>query len=192
MFRTALRLERLASYRRALMPIAQLWATSRFFVRWCTQSSQRHRCSCSCGQKVEDEGIRFSLAILGNGPLRPELERLITSYELLTKLFPWNYITRNLGKWYQWADVTCVPSTDEPLGMVVLVSLVAGTPVIGSAVGGIPFMLQAEVNELLVPPGNPEALASALARIADSRLSFQLKSIAAVRFSAFSSAQCET
>jgi len=71
----------------------------------------------------------------------------------------------DLGNWYRWADVTCVPSIDEALGMVVLESLVAGTPIVGSAVGGIPFMVQEEVNGLLVPPSDPDALASALARI---------------------------
>jgi glycosyltransferase involved in cell wall biosynthesis len=52
--------------------------------------------------------------------------------------------------------VTCVPSINDPLPTVVLESLAAGTPIVGSAVGGIP-------NGLLVPPGDSDALADALA-----------------------------
>jgi D-inositol-3-phosphate glycosyltransferase len=115
---------------------------------------------------LKDKDIRFSLAMVGTGPLRPELEQLITAFDLSNEVILHGSVARgDLGNWYRWADVTCVPSTDEPLGMVVLESLVAGTPIVGSAVGGIPFMVQEEVNGLLVPPRDPDALASALARI---------------------------
>ena len=96
--------------------------------------------------------------------MRPELERLIAAYDLANEVILHGSVSReDLGNWYRWADVTCVPSTDEPLGMVVLESLVAGTPIVGSAVGGIPFVVQEEVNGLLVPPRDPDALAEARA-----------------------------
>jgi glycosyltransferase involved in cell wall biosynthesis len=117
-------------------------------------------------KKLKDENIRFTLVIVGDGALRPELDKVITTYELTNEITLHGSLPREgLGKWYQWADVTCVPSTNEPLGTVVLESLVAGTPVVGSAVGGTPFMIQAEVNGLLVPPRDADALASALVRI---------------------------
>jgi glycosyltransferase involved in cell wall biosynthesis len=115
---------------------------------------------------LKDKDIWFSLAIVGTGPLRLELERLIAAYDLSNEVILHGSVARgDLGNWYRWADVTCVPSTDEPLGMVVLESLVAGTPIVASAVGGIPFMVQEEVNGIFVPPSDPDALASALARI---------------------------
>jgi glycosyltransferase involved in cell wall biosynthesis len=115
---------------------------------------------------LKDKSIPFSLAIIGNGPLQLDLERLIAAFDLSNEVILHGSVSRwDLGNWYRWADVTCVPSTDEPLATVVLESLVAGTPIVGSAVGGIPFMVQEEVNGLLVPPRDPDALASALARI---------------------------
>jgi glycosyltransferase involved in cell wall biosynthesis len=130
---------------------------------------------------LKDKDIRFSLAMVGAGPLRPELERLIAAYDLSNEVILHGSVSRgDLGNWYRWADVTCVPSTDEPLGMIVLESLVAGTPIVGSAVGGIPFMVQEEVNGLLVPPRDPDALASALARISrEPALLGQLKQASA-------------
>ena len=119
---------------------------------------------------LKDDGIRFSLRIVGTGPLRPELERLITLYSLSDEVTLYGNIPRReLGKWYRWADVTCAPSIDDPLPNVVLESLVAGTPVVGTAVGGIPFMVQSEVNGLLVPLRDSEALSGALARISRQR-----------------------
>jgi glycosyltransferase involved in cell wall biosynthesis len=117
-------------------------------------------------KKLKQENVRFSIKIVGNGPLRLELDRLITDYGLSDDVALHGSVPRgDLGKWYQWADVTCVPSVEDPLPTVVLESLVAGTPIVGSAVGGIPFMVQASVNGLLVPPGDSDALAEVLARI---------------------------
>jgi glycosyltransferase involved in cell wall biosynthesis len=117
-------------------------------------------------KRLKNEDIRFFLRIVGDGPLRSELDGLIEAYGLSNDVALHGSVSRgNLGRWYQWADVTCVPSIDDILPTVALESLVAGTPIVGSTVGGIPFMVHAEVNGLLVPPGDSDALASALARI---------------------------
>ena len=117
-------------------------------------------------KKMKQENVRFSIRIVGDGPLRSELNRLIADYGLSDDIaFHGSASRSDLGKWYKWADVTCVPSIDDPLPTVLLESLVAGTPIVGSAVGGIPFVVQESVNGLLVPPRDPDALADALARI---------------------------
>ena len=117
-------------------------------------------------KKLKQENLRFSLKIVGSGPLRPELDRLIGDYGLSDDVALHGSVPHgDLAKWYQWADVTCVPSINDPLPTVVLESLAVGTPIVGSAVGGIPFMIQASVNGLLVPPGDSDALAYTLAEI---------------------------
>lgn len=71
------------------------------------------------------------------------------------------------------ADVVAVPSLVDRAGNVdglpnvLLEALACGRPVVASAVGGIPDVLEADVNGLLVPPGDPLALAAALQRLAD-------------------------
>jgi glycosyltransferase involved in cell wall biosynthesis len=115
---------------------------------------------------LKKKDIRFSLAIVGTGPLWSELKRLIVLYGLINEVALHGSLSRSeLGKWYRGADVTCVPSIDDPLPTVALESLAAGTPIVGSAVGGISFIVQPEVNGVLVPPRNSEALADALERI---------------------------
>ena len=63
---------------------------------------------------------------------------------------------------YAAADVVCVPSLSDPLPTVVLEAMAAGRPVVGSRVGGIPFMVEEGRTGVIVEPGRPETLAEAL------------------------------
>lgn len=65
----------------------------------------------------------------------------------------------------QAADLVAVPSRLEALGIVCLEALAAGTPVVGSRVGGIPEAVGS--GGVLVPPGDPGALAAALLALLD-------------------------
>jgi glycosyltransferase involved in cell wall biosynthesis len=65
-------------------------------------------------------------------------------------------------------DVGVIPSRcREVLGMAGLEMLAAGIPLVGSCIGGIPEFLTHEENGLLVPPGDPAALAAAVRRLLD-------------------------
>jgi glycosyltransferase involved in cell wall biosynthesis len=65
------------------------------------------------------------------------------------------------------ADALVVPSTlPEPLGLVALEGAAAGLPVVASDAGGLPEVVDDGRTGLLVPPGDPGALAAALARLA--------------------------
>jgi glycosyltransferase involved in cell wall biosynthesis len=66
-------------------------------------------------------------------------------------------------------DVLVCPSRQEPFATVALEAMAVGTPVVASRVGGFPEMLQDGVDGLLVPPGEPQALAAAVARAISSR-----------------------
>ena len=69
------------------------------------------------------------------------------------------------------ADVFAVPSRREGQGIAALEAMAAGVPVVASRVGGLSEMLSDGETALLVPPGDPEALAAALSRLqGDSRL----------------------
>ncbi|HPW54132.1 MAG: glycosyltransferase family 4 protein [Thermoanaerobaculaceae bacterium] len=64
-------------------------------------------------------------------------------------------------------DVVCVPTlTPDPLPRVVMEAMAAGRPVVGSASGGIPEMLEDGLTGLLVPPGDREALTAAVVCLA--------------------------
>lgn len=66
------------------------------------------------------------------------------------------------------ADVLVVPSTrPEPLGLVALEGAAAGLPVVASAHGGVTEVVRHGVTGMLVAPGHPGALATALRSLAD-------------------------
>ena len=60
------------------------------------------------------------------------------------------------------ATVFACPSLYEPLGIVNLEAMACGTAVVGSKVGGIPEVVADGETGLLVPPGDPAALAHAI------------------------------
>jgi len=66
------------------------------------------------------------------------------------------------------ADVLVVPSTrPEPLGLVAMEGAAAGLPVVASAHGGVTEVVRHGVTGMLVAPGHPATLATALRLLAD-------------------------
>jgi glycosyltransferase involved in cell wall biosynthesis len=72
-----------------------------------------------------------------------------------------------LPAFYQRAAVTVLPSLTEAesFGMCLVEAMACGCPVVGSAVGGIPFVIRDGHDGLLVDPGDPRALAAALVTV---------------------------
>jgi glycosyltransferase involved in cell wall biosynthesis len=62
-------------------------------------------------------------------------------------------------------DIAVLPSYREAQGLSVLEAMALSRPVVASAVGGIPEMIEDGVSGLLVPPGDPGALARAIVRL---------------------------
>jgi glycosyltransferase involved in cell wall biosynthesis len=67
------------------------------------------------------------------------------------------------------ADMLVLPSYHEAMPLSVLEALAAGVPVVATPVGSLPDILKNEENALLVPPGDPAALADAIARLLRSK-----------------------
>jgi glycosyltransferase involved in cell wall biosynthesis len=90
---------------------------------------------------------------------------------------------------FRQAALAVVPSLwDEPYGMVAVEALTAGTPVVASRAGALPEIVRDGVDGLLVPPGDAEALRTALQRLlgdekARAQMSLAAK-LGASRFSA--------
>jgi glycosyltransferase involved in cell wall biosynthesis len=74
------------------------------------------------------------------------------------------------------ADVCVLPSHDEGLPLVALEAQAAGCPFVAAAVGGVPEVVEHDVNGLLFRPGDVECLSVELARVlSDSRLRDRLR-----------------
>jgi glycosyltransferase involved in cell wall biosynthesis len=109
---------------------------------------------------LKSRGCQISLRLVGDGPLRNKLEQMVVRKGLCTEVeFQGAKARKSLGQQYSRADITCVPSHSEPQGLVVLESMLSGTPVVAAATGGIVDMIELGKTGWLYPPRQPEMLA---------------------------------
>ena len=113
---------------------------------------------------------RVTFAIVGDGELRPELERLVEASPARVALVGAMSHDR-VADAFAAADVVVVPSVVDSRGRVdattstALEALASGRPLIASNVGGIAEVVRDNDNGLLVPEKDPVALAVAIERL---------------------------
>ena len=119
--------------------------------------------------KAENQDIR--LTIVGDGGLRSWLESELESRGLSDRIALAGQVPfgQELFNLYRSADVMVLPSYSEGLPLVLIEAMANSLPVVATAVGGIPEIVEHEKNGLLVPPGNPGEFAVAIRRLAVSR-----------------------
>lgn len=106
---------------------------------------------------------QIRLFVLGNGPERGRLEEQVRAAGIDRQVVLQGYV-ENASQYLPLLDALVLPSLTEGLPMVLLEAMAAQTPVIASAVGGIPSTLNG--LGLLVEPGNTDALAAAIENFA--------------------------
>lgn len=117
--------------------------------------------------RLHEAGVPFRASIVGTGPEAPAHAAFVDRHGLAGVVEMKGGVPRaQLGSHYLGAHVVCVPSLSDPLPTVVLEALALGRPVVGTDVGGIPFLVQEGVNGLVVPRGDAAALATGLGRLA--------------------------
>jgi glycosyltransferase involved in cell wall biosynthesis len=104
----------------------------------------------------EDPGIGFVL--FGDGPLREALARQVADRGL-SKCFILAGFRADVQSFLLWADLAVLSSHTEGLPVIVLEAMAAGLPVVATAVGGTPEVVEEGATGYLVPPGDPTALA---------------------------------
>lgn len=114
---------------------------------------------------LRDRGVRATLTIWGDGELRPALEAQIGALGLadqVTLAGPTDRVADALAT----LDLFVLPSLSEAMPMTLLEAGAAGLPLLVTTGGGGPTLLQAGAGGEAVPPGDPVALADAIARFA--------------------------
>lgn len=113
---------------------------------------------------VLQEFEKVTFVAVGDGGDRDELEALKRDLNLGNR-FLFVGFRDDLERFYSLFDVFVLASHKEGLGTSVLDALACGLPVVGTRAGGIPEMIEPEVNGMLVPARDPQALASAILRL---------------------------
>ncbi|OGL01419.1 MAG: hypothetical protein A3E31_16510 [Candidatus Rokubacteria bacterium RIFCSPHIGHO2_12_FULL_73_22] len=125
--------------------------------------------------------------LVGDGPERAALEARARALGVAARLHVTG-ATPEVAAHLAAADVLAAPSRNEGMGRALVEAMALGLPVVATAVGGIPAVVEDGGCGRLVPPGDADALAAALAGLGrDARLRETLGRAAVVRAEAFSS-----
>ncbi len=111
---------------------------------------------------VLDECPDTKLVIVGEGPMRMQLERDTFLLGVAEHVVFTGYLDDHTARCLlRAADVLVMPSVYEPFGIVALEAMAARVPVVASDVGGISELIDYGAG-LKVPPDNSHALADAI------------------------------
>lgn len=116
-------------------------------------------------------GVAFR--VIGDGDLRPDLENLASNlgiHDQIEFLGRRDDIREVLGE----LSIGVICSDSEGFSNSIMEYMLSGLPVVATATGGNPELIQDGETGLLVEPGNPEALAHALVRLLEDQ-EFALK-----------------
>jgi glycosyltransferase involved in cell wall biosynthesis len=115
-------------------------------------------------------GLPLRLVLAGEGPERPQIEKLCRSLNL-TDVIKLVGQQDDISPYYSIADIFVLPSLSEGCPNVLLEAMAAGVPVVATAVGGVPEVVTSRRDAVLVKKNDGAALASAAAELLrDERL----------------------
>lgn len=108
------------------------------------------------------------LWIAGDGPLRPELEAMAAQLAVKPRVrfLGWR---DDVAALFATADMFVCPSRHEPLGNVILEAWAQRLPVVAAEAAGPAALIQQDVNGVLVPVEEPNALAKGIKRVLHGR-----------------------
>lgn len=116
---------------------------------------------------IEAHGA-VNFLIAGNGQLMGSLKQQAGSLGIADKVRFYGLFPRqDLPKIMAMTDIVVLPSLTEGMPFTIIEAMAYGKPVVASAVGGIPEVVEHQKTGLLVPPKDPKRLAEALLKLVD-------------------------
>jgi glycosyltransferase involved in cell wall biosynthesis len=117
-------------------------------------------------QRVLAKHPNACFEIAGDGPCRSDLARLAEELNLVGRV---NFLgeVRDIPALLARARLFVLPSQSEGISLTLLEAMARGLPVVTTRVGGNPEVVDANVTGLLVPAGDPGALAEAIKTVLD-------------------------
>ena len=113
-------------------------------------------------EKILEDQSDTDLFILGDGPLKEELETYLKEHKLTQHIFMEGNV-ENVEQYLAEADAFVLSSNYEGLPLVILEAMASGLPIVSTDVGGVKDVVTD--NGLLVEPHSIEKLASAMMQI---------------------------
>ena len=114
--------------------------------------------------RENNPAAKSTLVIVGEGPERVSLAAAAASFGLSENVVFAGQVG-NVQPYYSAADVVVLPSHSEGSPYVLLEAMAANVPIVATAVGGVPEMVENEESALLVPARDPHSMATAISRV---------------------------
>lgn len=111
-----------------------------------------------------------NLLIVGDGPLRHDLEQLCRKYQIENRVtflgsVPNSQVSTVLNR----MDIFVMPSLSESFGVSILEAEACQIPVVASNVGGIPEVVKDGSTGFLIKPGDSKAIADKLIKLIENK-----------------------
>ncbi len=129
--------------------------------------AKNHRLLVDAFAEAVKKNKNLKLLLVGDGPLRSDMEELVKERGLENNtsfLGSRNDIPFLLEK----SDVYISSSEWEGFGLAIVEAMAAGKPIIATAVGAVPELVDDEINGLLVPSKDVKALSSAMSKLVNN------------------------
>lgn len=128
---------------------------------------KNHALAIEAIRKLVDSYRDVQLWLVGDGPQRAAAERLVEQWQLTNHV---HFLgeRRDVGDILREANIALLTSHSEGIPLVLIEAMAAGLPVVATAVGGVPELIEHEVQGLLCPAGDSERLAAQLAQLVAS------------------------
>jgi glycosyltransferase involved in cell wall biosynthesis len=135
-------------------------------------------------KQLFEEDSSLSLVLAGDGLMRAELEELADSLQIRERThFLGVQTPAEIASLLHGCEVLALPSREESFGIVLVEAMACKKPVVASAVGGIPEIIEDRETGMLVEPDNPFALTEALRSVlSDSQFRSRLGENGYARF----------
>lgn len=115
-------------------------------------------------KQLADQGYAFRLVLVGDGPMRGQVEALIEQYQLQERVTITGWASsQEVSQYIQDSRALVLPSFAEGLPVVIMEALALGRPVISTYVAGIPELVEPGRCGWLVPSGSVSHLVEAIA-----------------------------
>ncbi len=116
-------------------------------------------------KRLLDQNIDACLCLVGDGPDREPTEQLAHDLGIVERCLFLGY-QDDVAPYYASFDALILPSANEGTPVSAIEALAAGRPVVATRVGGVPDVIRDGEDGFLVDPGDVDALADRLGRLA--------------------------
>ncbi len=114
--------------------------------------------------EVKQQFAESHFVLVGDGVERPHIEEQIRQRGL-TAAFTLPGLQRDTAVWHQAMDILLLTSHSEAFPLTLAEAAACGVPVVATAAGGVPDVVQDGKTGLLAPPGDKSLLVTHLARL---------------------------